>query len=267
MRKIWLFLSLSFALVLPVVCKSQDPAPQPARTGRLQVRVPEAQELFGLANNVRAEQGLKQLEWDPALASAALQHCLRMVSKGEISHQFEGEPDLNARAGDAGAKFSQISENVATGLKPATIQLAWLESPGHRANLLNPDSDHVGMAVVSLGDTLYAVADFTRAEPALSQAQVEEAFATLLRAKGLEIYPDPSDARAYCAQPDGTKYGGTTGPNFLVRWQGPDTSQLPPALVTKLDASTFHQASVGNCPPQNLTGSYTLYRVAILFYQ
>jgi len=231
------------------------------------VRVPEAQELFGLANNVRAEQGLRPLEWDPALASAALQHCLRMVGKAQISHQFDGEPDLNVRAGDAGAKFSQISENVATGAKPASIHTAWLESPGHRANLLNPDSDHVGMAVVSVGDTMYAVADFTRAEPALSQSQVEEAFAALLRAKGLEIYPDPTDARAYCAQPDGTRYSGTTGPTFLVRWQGSDTSQLPPELVTRIQASSFHQASVGNCPPQNQTGSFTLYRIAILFYQ
>jgi len=229
--------------------------------------VPQAQELFALANKVREEQGLKQLEWDPALASAALQHCLRMIGKNQISHQVEGEPDLNARAGDAGAKFSQISENVANGEKPASIHLAWLASPGHRANLLNPDSDHVGMAVVAVGDNLFAVADFTRAEPAFSQAQVEESFAALLRARGLEIYPDPTDAREYCAQADGTKFSGTTGPTYLVRWQGPDTIQLPPALVTKLDASSFKQASVGNCPPQNVTGSFTLYRVAVLFYQ
>jgi len=254
-------------MAMPVVCNSQDPPPQPPRTGRLQVRVPEAQELFGLTNNVRAEQGLKQLEWDPALASAALQHCLRMIGKNQLTHQVDGESELNVRAGDAGAKFSQISENVATGEKPASIHLAWLESPGHRANMLNPDSDHVGMAVVSVGDTLFAVADFTRAEPALSQAQVEEAFAGMLRARGLEIYPDPSDAREYCAQPDGTKYSGSSGPTFLVRWQGPDATQLPPALVTKLDASTFHQASVGNCPPQNVNGSFTLYRIAVLFYQ
>ena len=39
----------------------------------------------------------------------------------------------------------------------------WMQSPGHRTNLLNPDVDHVGVAVVESRGVLYAVADYERA--------------------------------------------------------------------------------------------------------
>ena len=38
-----------------------------------------------------------------------------------------------------------------------------MHSPGHRSNLLSPDVDHVGVAVVAARGVLYAVADYSRA--------------------------------------------------------------------------------------------------------
>src|SRR4051794_11698329 len=80
-----------------------------------------AQQLLVLANQARAENGADKLRWDAALASAALKHCRRMAAEGPISHRYEGEPDLAARTGQAGAHFSVIEENVAVGPSAAVI--------------------------------------------------------------------------------------------------------------------------------------------------
>jgi hypothetical protein len=261
-----------FALLVLMVAASagvaQDRPAMNARTGTLRVLPDEAQGLVALANNVRVGQGLKELEWDPGLASAALQHCLRMVSKGMIAHRYEGEADLSERAANAGAHFSMVAENVAQGQSAATIHQAWLDSPGHRANMLNPETDHVGIAVVAIGNLMFAVADFSRAEPLMTREQVEETFSEFLRAKGLTIAKDPTDARNYCDQPDNTKgFNGKTEPSFVVRWQSSDLSRLPQQLVERIDAGTFHQASVGTCAAQRAEGTFSVFRVAVLFYQ
>lgn len=141
-----------------------------------------AQQLFVLANQARATAGVGALKWDPALAAGALLHCERMAVEGPIAHQYGGEPDLLARSQNAGAHFSLIEENVALGSYIATIHQGWLNSPGHRANLLSPQVDSVGIAVVSGGAVLYVVADYARAVPVLSREQVEASVAALIRA-------------------------------------------------------------------------------------
>jgi uncharacterized protein YkwD len=54
-----------------------------------------------------------------------------------------------------------IEENVASGPTASAIQEAWMESPGHRENLLNPEVDSVGVAVVASDGVLYAAADYS----------------------------------------------------------------------------------------------------------
>src|ERR1039457_1698952 len=108
-----------------------------------------------------------------------------MAAEGPISHRYNGEPDLTSRAGQAGAHFSLIEENIAVGSYPATIHQRWMESPGHRSNLLNPQVDRVGIAVVAANGVIYAVADYARVVQVLNPTQVEAAIAALLRPRGL----------------------------------------------------------------------------------
>ncbi len=60
----------------------------------------------------------------------------------------------------AGARFSVISENVAEAPSALMIQDAWMNSPKHRENLLDPRVDSIGIRVIARGDRLYAVEDF-----------------------------------------------------------------------------------------------------------
>lgn len=246
------------ALAMPSAVVAQD--------GRANLHA-EAGRIFALANQARSEAGVGRLDWDPALAEAALQHCLRMAAEGPISHQYNGEPDVSARTARAGAHYSVIEENVAIGPTGSAIHEEWMQSPGHRANLLSPDVDRVGIAVVAARGELYAVADYSRAVEQLSAAQVEARVAALIRVSGVAILPDPSVARAACATDEGMPRS-ESGPmaRFVMRWQDADLTQLPQALAERLASGKYRQAAVGSCPAQMAGESFTAYRVAVLLY-
>lgn len=243
---------------------AQGPGARDLQSPNAQALPPQAEQLFALANQTRAAQRLRTLKWDPALATAALQHCVRMAAEGPISHRYGGELDLSARAGQAGAHFSLIEENVAVGPSPANVHEGWMNSPGHRANLLSPDIDRVGIAVVRKGEVIYAVADYARAVLVLTPAQVEANLAEMLRARGLTILKDPSQARAYCGSSGRLK--GLDAPGFLMRWQNSDITQLPAGLLERVASGQYRQAAVGSCPAQDVEGAFTVYRVAVLLY-
>jgi hypothetical protein len=227
----------------------------------------EAEQILALANQARAQAGAGRLEWDPALAGAALYHCRRMAFEGPIAHRYNGEPDLAQRASQSGARFGLIEENVAIGPSAEGIHEEWMNSQGHRENLLNPEVDRVGIAVIASRGVLYAVADYSHAVVALSAPQVEERVAGLIRVSGIAILPDPGLARAACAADSGMPHVATgPQPRFIMRWQASDLSQLPQALVDRLSSGNYHQASIGSCPAQGGQSSFSAYRLAVLLY-
>jgi Cysteine-rich secretory protein family len=256
-RAIPCVIGLALTGVLTAQTQERDRVPQPAK----------AEQLYAMANETRAQAGLHRLEWDPALAEAAMKHCLRMAEEGPISHRYGGEPDLAARAGAAGAHFSLIEENIAVGPYPGKIHQEWLESPGHRDNLLNPEINRIGMAVVAAQGVLFAVADYARGVPVMETVQVESTVAALLRAKGVAVRRDATDARAACQLDRGLpSLVGADPPQFAMRWQGPDPDRLPSELIERLGSGRYRQAEVGSCPARNVEGSFTVYRVAVLLY-
>ncbi len=234
-------------LIYPSCVAAQAGRTPDGRSGTIQ---PEAWQILQLANQARAAAGAGPLTWDPALAAAARQHCLRMAAEGPISHRYGNEPDLDQRAGQAGARFSLIEENVAVGPTPARIHEEWMSSPDHRANLLNPKVDRVGVALVPSRGVLYAVADFERSVPILSQVQVEASIAELLRGLGATLRSDPTAARAYCTQ--GKADENSSHARFRMLWQEADLTILPRQIVDKIAAGEYKQAAVGSCPPRAL---------------
>jgi Uncharacterized protein with SCP/PR1 domains len=225
-----------------------------------------AQQLLVLANRTRGETGADRLRWDPALAAAALKHCRRMAAEGPISHRYEGEPDVAGRAGQAGAHFSVIEENVAVGPSAAVIHDEWMQSPGHRSNLLSTDVNRVGIAVIASHGVLYAVADYSRGVESVGGREAEERVGALIRQSGLTIIGDSSVARAACAMESGVPGATTPRPGFVMRWQDSQLDKLPDALTARISTGQFHRAAVGSCPAQGAQGSFTVYRFAVLLY-
>ncbi len=226
-----------------------------------------SEQIFALANEARAQAGVGQLQWDPALADAALAHCRRMAEEGPIAHRYGGEPDVAGRAAEAGAHFNVIEENVAVGPSADTIHEEWMQSPGHRSNLLSPKVDHVGVAVVAARGVLYAVADYSHAVEQLGASQVEARVAAMIRVSGVAILRDPTLARQACTTDEGIpRSSGGAMPPFVMRWQSGTLDHLPQALIDKLASGNYRQAAVGSCPAQVAQGSFTAYRVAVLLY-
>jgi uncharacterized protein YkwD len=265
------FAALAFALfAITVNARAGCQAVSGSRDDEPQILELDARQLLVLANQARAEAGAGPLQWDPALAAAALKHCLRMAAEGPISHRYSGEAEVTDRAGQAGAHFSIVEENIAAGSSPTDpleTHQGWMHSPGHRANLLNRDIDNVGIAVVASHGVTYSVADYARAVPVLSQAQVEAAFAALLHSRGISILRDRTDARAYCALAEGSRTPDfDPRPHYVLRWQNSDVAHLPQEFVHLLAEGGYRQAEVGSCPAQDVVGQFTAYRVAVLLY-
>jgi hypothetical protein len=228
---------------------------------------PEAEQLMGLANQARASNGAGRLKWDSGLAAAARKHCLLMAAEGPISHRYAGELDLSERAGQAGAHFSLIEENVAIGPTPAVIHDEWMHSTGHRTNLLNPEVDRVGVAVVASRGVLYAVADYARDVQELSPAQLEARVAQMIRPSGVAIVNNTATARAACQMDSGVpRSSGGLPVGFVMRWQDSDMNELPKALTGRLASRHYTQAAIGSCRPSGSEGTFTAYRVAVLLY-
>lgn len=265
MMKRILCASLAVFCIAAVARAQSTPYPMP-RPDQL---VPSAAEqIFALANQARAENGAGRLRWDESLAAAAREHCVRMAAEGTIAHRYNGEPDVAGRAGQAGAHFDLIEENIAVGSNAAQIHNEWMNSPGHRSNLLSPDVNRVGIAVVAVRGALYAVADYSRKVEIFTQTQVESSVADLVHSQGgVAILHDNSQARAACLTNSGVPRSseGLT-PMFVMRWQSADLSRLPSALAEKLSSGLYRRAAVGSCPARNLEGDFTAYRVAVLLY-
>jgi len=258
---------LSLALAWPLLMAAQPQMYSPQQpAGQPDLRT-ESEQLFALANQARAQAGVGRLDWDPALAEAALYHCRRMALEGPIAHRYGGEPDLADRAAQAGARFGLIEENVAVGPSAEGIHEEWMNSPGHRANLLSPEVDRVGIAVVASRGVLYAVADYSQGVAALSASQVEARVAGLIRPSGLTILGNPALARAACATDSGLpRAAGGPQPRFIMRWQASDLTRLPQALVDRLSSGNYTQASIGSCPAQSTQNAFSAYRIAVLLY-
>ncbi len=126
-------------------------------------------DLLGKTNAARAENGLAALQPDDTLALAARHHALEMATLHYFSHQ---SPTLeNAtppqRIARAGSPFIAVGENIAKMPPMQLVSLAsetvdgWMNSPGHRANVLEPRFTHVGFGIAqdSQGFT-YVVQNF-----------------------------------------------------------------------------------------------------------
>lgn len=108
-----------------------------------------AEALFRLLNQTRREAGLVPLEYHAGLAGVAEAHSRDMVENGFVGHTSPTTGDAPARVNRAGYRSGLVLENIGRGYSPREIHRGLLASPGHRANILNPDVTHVGVGVVA----------------------------------------------------------------------------------------------------------------------
>lgn len=122
--------------------------------------------LFAMMEAARAEAGLRPLSRDARLDAIALAHARAMIASGTLGHDV-GDGDPSERLQNANIAARDAGENVAHAENVALAHRALWSSPSHRANLVRPDFDRGGAAVVAdpHGDGVWVVQLFA-ASPA-----------------------------------------------------------------------------------------------------
>jgi uncharacterized protein YkwD len=218
------------------------------------------QVLLDLANQARAQAGAPRLTLDAGLSQAARAHAEVMFAARQLSHQFEGEPSLPQRLGIAThTQLDQEGENVALDFDAAKGHEHLMLSPPHRANLLNPAYNVVGLGVVRSGDRLYIVQDFGHALPNYSVAQVKERVAaTVAQARHQANQPElarqdlPTADDAACSMAQADKLGTAPVHQLAQRYTvltytslHPET--LPAQASPMIASHNLRSFSVGAC--------------------
>jgi uncharacterized protein YkwD len=129
--------------------------------------------MFELVNQERTGRGLPALKWSDKLQQSARKHTENLAEKMQLSHQFSGEPALAGRIAATGYHFSASAENVASATNSDDLHPALMASPGHRANILSPKYDSIGIGVVRRGDRYYATQNFANETEETSSSDAE----------------------------------------------------------------------------------------------
>ncbi len=100
-------------------------------------------------NQFRSENGLLPVTLDRRLTAAALRHAQAMADRDFFSHVGADGSEMGSRLSAAGYIWRLVAENLAAGMKnPLEAVQVWIDSPGHRQNLLLKDAIHVGFGYV-----------------------------------------------------------------------------------------------------------------------
>lgn len=110
--------------------------------------------VFELTNQIRRKYGLNLLKWDFQLIEASQNHSRDMDKnkmKMKISHTGSDNSTLRVRVEKTGYRgFFALGENVAWGQQtPKKVLESWMNSPGHRKNILNPNYKEIGVGYVN----------------------------------------------------------------------------------------------------------------------
>ncbi|WP_428964160.1 CAP domain-containing protein [Micromonospora fluostatini] len=136
-----------------------DEAPDEARDGDEPEESPpsgQAQQVLGLVNTERAGAGCPAVRTEGRLTTAAQRHSQDQADHRNMSHTGSDGSTVGDRLDRAGYSWSTYGENVAINrASPEAVMEAWMNSPGHRANILNCAFTELGVGMVTRGDQTY----------------------------------------------------------------------------------------------------------------
>jgi uncharacterized protein YkwD len=145
----------SQAAAAPSPSASATPAADSARLDRV----------VELTNDERRGQGLAPLTIDPRLMAAAQLHSADMARRHYFAHVDPDGKSPGDRVEAQGYRWSVVAENIAAGPRtPEDVIAAWMNSPEHRANILDSRLTQIGVGYATADDEYgtYWTQDFGR---------------------------------------------------------------------------------------------------------
>ncbi len=136
------------------------PAPQPAPTSPATGLTADEQRAVNLLNADRKAAGLSPLKVNLNLVRLAENYAQDMINRNYFSHYNpEGQSPFD-RMNAAGISYRYAGENLAINSSVDRAEVAFMNSSGHRANILNPNFTEVGIGVRYKGGSVYVVQEF-----------------------------------------------------------------------------------------------------------
>jgi uncharacterized protein YkwD len=146
---------IAFLLIMLLACISgATPTSMRAASRNFHVYLPllstaqasMEQQVIALVNQQRQQHGCAALVLSAQLSVAASGHSQDMALKNRFSHTGSDGSTMVSRAVAAGYSYSLLAENLAAGASTAADVVAgWMNSPGHRANMLNCELHELGV--------------------------------------------------------------------------------------------------------------------------
>ena len=128
----------------------EDTGPGPEADGHIPSCPPsnpaEACEVFRIVNQERMNNGLPPFAYDGQLALSAQRHAIDMHDLGYFSHSSQDGRSFSDRTRMTAYSAFPSGENIAQGQRsPSSVMTAWMNSPGHRANILHNRHNEIGV--------------------------------------------------------------------------------------------------------------------------
>src|SRR5262249_17930776 len=237
------------------------------------------QQILDWTNEERAKVNAPPLKWNNRLALAARLHSDEMASHKELGHQLKGEPPFTQRLSERGAKFSGAAENVGYADSAEELQIGWMRSPGHRANLLNPVYNEMGVGIVRAGSRLWATADFATGLQNLSSDDFEQAVEQQIASRrsnrrmgALKATHSSQLRRVACSGDSSASAAFTAMPNpgaqaSAFNFTTPTPTDLPSNLMRKVLELPSGNYSIGACATKAGNDGMSTYRVVVVLYR
>ena len=236
---------------------------------------PAEQKLLNLLNHERAGEKLPPLKWDGRAAMAARKHSGLLAQHGDLSHQFEREEAVPQRIAATGLRFTDSAENVAVADAPEEAHMALMLSPGHRANIMNPRYNSVGIGIFEAKGRLWVTQDFAWATAVYNDAEFGQALIIALnqarRQKGirpLDVHVDSHLSALACSSNGDVNnvaagINGNGGHVFLFTMSEP--TQMPEQLSGHLLSRTQQRVNLGVCFSPDQQHGYANFWVVTVF--
>jgi uncharacterized protein YkwD len=130
-------------------CAPQQCAPPPPVTAPAGV----VQQIVDLTNQFRAEHGRAPLTLNQALVNAAQSHSNDQAARDVMTHTGSDGASAGQRISSQGYRWSAWGENVAAGYPDAvSVVAAWMNSSGHRDNILGVTFTEIGVGLAYAAD-------------------------------------------------------------------------------------------------------------------
>lgn len=145
----------------PTVTSGATPPQAPAIPPPDSVVVTPAGDFAGMLNSVRSNAGSAPVSYDARLGRAAQGHANDMLSNNFFSHTGSNGSSVGDRVTAAGYQWRTVGENIARGQEDeAAVLQAWVNSPGHQRNNVNPNFEDFALAKAGSGSQQYWVLVF-----------------------------------------------------------------------------------------------------------